>query len=392
MIAFQEAPPVPTLDGPGLTKFLAQDEQVIIGVVQKGQCGEPCDKLEKMMAKMMVKMDGFFNAAIVDVRTAVDTGVAGDEQTIHSMFNITTIPLIFIYGYGVKDVRRPMMLQQETIGQVIGAYDMPQHQKQVHDTFLQFLPTKVTQVKSGNLKEWLQEEPHKARVLLVTSKKATPPMFTKLSVDFANGVKFGELRESYPGAVEELKKLGGPEVTKFPKLLLGPALGEGYAAPTTEYKGALNLKSIGAEIAKINPGIAIPELLSEEILNTACTSKGGICAVAVLPAKFSDHLEKFKAVANRWYGEAGIVNFVWVNEEKQEGWVNAFNVEYFPGLVVLNARKKLYSNFVGTFDEGNMYQFILNIMKGKGQLTKLDAMPKLEKVDKTMPPLNMKEL
>jgi len=36
-----------------------------------------------------------------------------------------------------------MMIQQDAIGQIIGAYDLPQHQKQVHDTFLQFLPTKV---------------------------------------------------------------------------------------------------------------------------------------------------------------------------------------------------------------------------------------------------------
>lgn len=217
-------------------------------------------------------------------------------------------------------------------------------------------------------------------------------MITKLSVDFAHGVKFGELRESYPGAVEELKKLGGPEIKKFPKLLLGPALGDGYAVPSEEYKGALNVKAIGAEIAKIDPGITIPELLSEDTLNDACTSKGGVCAVAVLPAKFTKHLDIFKKVASRWYGEAGIVNFVWLNEEKHEEWVNKFNVEYFPGLVVLNARKKLFTNFVGTFDEANIYPFILSVMKGKEQLTKLDNMPKLEKVDKTMPPLNMKEL
>ena len=155
------------------------------------------------------------------------------------------------------------MIQQEAIGQIIGGYEMPQHQGQIHNTFLQFLPSKVEQVKSGNLQEWLQEDPHKARVLLVTSKKSTPPMITKLSVDFAHGVKFGELRESYPGAVEELKKLGGPEIKKFPKLLMGKALGKGYAVPDIEYSGALNLAAIGAEIAKINPGITIQELLGE---------------------------------------------------------------------------------------------------------------------------------
>ena len=81
-----------------------------------------------MMAKMMQKMGGFFNAAIVDIRTAVDTGEADAEHTMQSLYNISTIPLVFIYRYAVKDVKQAMMLQQEAIGQIIGAYDMPQHQ------------------------------------------------------------------------------------------------------------------------------------------------------------------------------------------------------------------------------------------------------------------------
>ena len=80
--------------------------QLVVGVVQKGQCGEPCAKLETMMAKMMTKMNGFFNAAIADVRTAVDTGVQGEETTIQSLFNISTLPAIYIYQYGVKEPKK----------------------------------------------------------------------------------------------------------------------------------------------------------------------------------------------------------------------------------------------------------------------------------------------
>ena len=80
--------------------------QLIVGVVQKGQCGEPCAKLETMLAKMMQKMGGFFNAAIADVRTAVDTGEKGEEHTIQSLFNITTLPAIYIYQYGVKEPKK----------------------------------------------------------------------------------------------------------------------------------------------------------------------------------------------------------------------------------------------------------------------------------------------
>ena len=91
-------------------------------------------------------------------------------------------------------------------------------------------------------------------------------------------------------------------------------------------------------------------------------------------------------------------------------------VEYFPGLLALNSRKKLYSTFVGTFNEDNLYPFILKaciptlgpaphayrphpvprgcaqVLAGKEKLSKLDNIPKLEKTARTMPPLNMKEL
>jgi len=393
--AREQAVVIPTLDTKAFAEIMQQGEQVIVGVVQKGQCGQPCELVEKMIGKLMVKMDGFFKAGIVDVRTAVDTGVAGDEQTIQSMFNVSTIPLVFIYKYGPKNVKEAMMMGQEAIGQLVGAYDSkqttPALQQQVHNTFLQFLPTKVERVNRGSLKEWLQKDPLKARVLLVTSKKSTPPMFTKLSLNYAPGVLFGELRESDAGAVAELETLGGPKIAKFPKLLFGRPMKEGWAAPTEVYSGALNLKAIGEAVAKIDPGKPVPELLSEDTLKKECTSKGGICVVAVLPQRFDKHLAIFKAAASRWYGE-GLVNFVWVNEEKQEKWVEAFKVEYFPGMAVLNARKKLYATFVGTFTNENIRDFILKVMAGKEKLSKLDNFPTLLEVDKTMPQLNMKEL
>jgi len=387
-----EVKPAPTLNGPEFKELLASDEQVVVGIVQKGQCGEPCDKLEKFLANLVNKMQGFFKACIVDVRTAVDVG-GGDEMTIHSMFNITTIPLVLIYRYGIKELKQPLMLQQETTGQMIGAYDMPAQQKQVNDVFLQFLPTRVERVNAGNLKEWLQKDPKKARVVLVTAKTVTPSMYTKLSLDFGAGVSFGELRKGDAGALEELAKLGGPKIDKFPKLLFQAALGDGWAAPTEIYQGALNIAAIGEAVAKINPGKHIPELLSEDVLASECTSKGGICVVAVLPAKFEANLEQFKAVASRWFGDSSaIANFVWVNEEKQEPFVEAFKVEYFPSVVAFNGRKKLYATLVGTFDSATVYNFVFNVLQGKQQLSKLDNIPKLLKSAPTMPPGKMDAL
>ena len=53
-----------------------------------------------------------------------------------------------------------------------------------------------------------------------------------------------------------------------------------------------------------------------------------MCVIAILPAKFTPHLEVFKKIASRWYGETSLAHFVWLNEEKQEKFVEAFKVPF----------------------------------------------------------------
>jgi len=167
---------------------------------------------------------------------------------------------------------------------------------------------------------------------------------------------------------------------------MGKALKEGWAAPTDVYSGALGLGPIGEAVAKINPGIPIPEMINQDALDKACISKGGICLIAVLPSRFEKPLEHFKGVASRWLGDsAALANFVWLNEEKQERFVETFKVEYFPGLVAVNVRKKLYSSFVGNFDTETLYSFVTRVLSGKEALTRFDSLPKLEKASPTLP-------
>lgn len=45
-------------------------------------------------------------------------------------------------------------------------------------------------------------------------------------------------------------------------------------------------------------------------------------------------------------------------------------MEYFPGLVAVNVRKKLYSSFVGNFDTETLYSFVTRVLSGKEALTR----------------------
>lgn len=275
----------------------------------------------------------------------------------------------------------------DSTGQLIQGYlsGQAQHISQVHNTFLQFLPNRVENIRSGNMKEWLEKEPEKARVMLVTAKTTTPSMFIKLALDHGDGVLFGELRQSSPGALEEWEKLGGQKVDKFPKLLFGKALGKGWAAPSEVYAGKLGVVPIGEAIAKINPGPRVVELSSEEDMQTECAAKGGICVIAVLPNRFDKHLDIFKKVARRSFGsDMVLAHFMWINEEKQEPFVEGLKVENFPGVVSINTRKKIYSNFIGTFNEKTLYEYVVRVIQGKESLTKIDTFPKLLKSSPTL--------
>merc|ERR1712216_239246 len=55
-----ELPRVPTLNGPEFKTLLtSSDDQIVVGVVQKGQCGQPCEMLEVFMQQLQAKMAGF---------------------------------------------------------------------------------------------------------------------------------------------------------------------------------------------------------------------------------------------------------------------------------------------------------------------------------------------
>merc|ERR1711865_346616 len=153
-----------------------EEQQVVLGLSSRGNCGEPCEMFNKFLTN-------------------------DEENTLQNLYNISTIPAVQIYPYGHKSYDQAYAIDTNTTGQLMGAYlnaektQKAAYTKQVHDVFLQFLPKgEVENVNAGNLEEWLSQDSSKARALLVTAKSSTPPMFTKLALDYGAGMLFGELR------------------------------------------------------------------------------------------------------------------------------------------------------------------------------------------------------
>merc|ERR1712166_344279 len=238
---------------------------------------------------------------LADITTMIKKD--SEENTLQNLYNISTIPAIQIYPYGHKSYDQAYAIDTNTTGQLMGAYlnaekaQKAAYTKQVHDVFLQFLPKgEVENVNAGNLEEWLSQDSSKARALLVTAKSSTPPMFTKLALDYGAGMLFGELRSKQSASMDKLKELG-ITVSEFPKLLIGKA--GGGAKKMKAYKGKLGPTPISIELAKATPGVIVPELLSNTVFESACTNKGGICVILFASSRFDESLATFKSVAAR---------------------------------------------------------------------------------------------
>eukprot|EP00656_Telonema_subtile_P055072 TRINITY_DN8417_c0_g1_i1.p1 TRINITY_DN8417_c0_g1~~TRINITY_DN8417_c0_g1_i1.p1 ORF type:complete len:431 (+),score=161.81 TRINITY_DN8417_c0_g1_i1:88-1380(+) len=360
------------------------DEQVVLGISSRGQCGEPCELFAKFLTQLSAKMTGFFKVVLVDVATQVKIG--SEEMSLQALYNVTMIPMMQVLPYGLKDLKNAVTLSTNSTSQLIQVYSEGKQNQQVHNVFLQFLPKgEVAQLSSSDLEEFISEEPSKGRVLLITAKSSTPPMFTKLALDHGNGLKFGSVRSGHTASLDKLREMGvNIPMQKFPKLLISGPGGSGSALQ--EYQGPLTINAIGAALQAINPGTVVNELLSSAMFDDTCVKKGGICIVALLPSRFDKHLDAFTKVASRKFSSAGgstqlpVTNFAWVNADRQEAFAEGFGLDMFPGVVALNPRKKLYSAMKGTFEQAQVRDFVSRVLQGKESLSKLESVPKLQKM------------
>ena len=76
------------------------------------------------------------------------------------------------------------------------------------------------------------------------------------------------------------------------------------------------------------------------------------------------------------------LRFVWVPRANQDALLRAFGVSDGPvDLVVVNARKLRYANFIGAFTEGNVGDFVSDVLSGMVRTSAVDSIPALEDVD-----------
>lgn len=159
---------------------------------------------------------------------------------------------------------------------------------------------------------------------------------------------------------------------------------ETYATPLPKSKGS-------GESAKATPPPPPPEVEITEVRESVdqatfdelCLSKG-VCGLAILDnssdnadaATHEQHLATLLSLAKAKKKQA---RFTWVDGFKHPEVIKALDIGAdYPQLVLLSPKKKGFAQYLGSFEEKQMGEFIDKVASGRKRMVPLDALPSLE--------------
>ncbi|KAJ3317823.1 protein disulfide isomerase (PDI) protein [Boothiomyces sp. JEL0866] len=299
-----------------------------------------------------------------------------------------------------------------------GAKGMPQDYrgertaKAIMDAVLPMIPNKyVAKIgqkhkKAVTLEEFKNSNDKVDKVVLVTDKKTTPPLFKALSIEYLDRLAFGEVKSSNAELVAELK------VETFPAILLFPKDGsdvisydgivkqaqlveflDKYALPSKRKKADKKKekkKEDKKPQKKVEYDPAIPQIKIQDDLKKLCLAEK-TCIISFLTHEpeypestkaLDEHIAVIQAVKKKYY-EKDLYNFVWVNAiETGSQLIRDFGVsDMYPSMLALNYPRKSFRVLKTAFDEASISSFLDATSAGLGMtLFTLDPKLKKEKV------------
>ncbi|KAJ3313006.1 protein disulfide isomerase (PDI) protein [Boothiomyces sp. JEL0838] len=297
-----------------------------------------------------------------------------------------------------------------------GAKGMPQDYrgertaKAIMDTVLPMIPNKhVAKIgqrhkKAVTLEEFKASNDKVDKVVLVTDKKTTPPLFKALSIEYLDRLAFGEVKSSNAELVAELGVETFPAILVFPKDGSNVIAYDGivkqaqlvefldkYALPSkrkkTEKKKKDEKKKGEQKEKKVKYDPKIPEIKNQDDLKKLCLADK-TCIISFLTHEpeypestkaLDEHIAVIQAVKTKYY-EKDLYNFVWVNAiETGSQLIRDFGVsDMYPSMLALNYPRKSYRVLKTAFDEPSISSFLDATSAGLG-MTSFTLEPKLKK-------------
>ncbi|KAJ3258452.1 hypothetical protein HK103_003574 [Boothiomyces macroporosus] len=245
------------------------------------------------------------------------------------------------------------------------------------------------------------------KVVLVTDKKTTPPLFKALSIEYLDRLAFGEVKSSNAELVAELGVETFPAILIFPKDGSNVIAYDGivkqaqlvefldkYALPSKRKKTEKKKKDKKDEKKKgeqkekkVKYDPKIPEIKNQDDLKKLCLADK-TCIISFLTHEpeypestkaLDEHIAVIQAVKTKYY-EKDLYNFVWVNAiETGSQLIRDFGVsDMYPSMLALNYPRKSYRVLKTAFDEPSISSFLDATSAGLG-MTSFTLEPKLKK-------------
>lgn len=271
---------VPRLRGEEFDSVVMTSDSVwLIAIVSDAQCGEPCDLVADVFQEVHDRVGDVVSLASVDAFEIIK-GKDGEHRPLMEEHNITALPALLMYTYGPKKLIGGLKIEAQVTMSLVG-----RGPKTFMKNLRQFVPGDVESVRKFSIARFVGEdrEPRLPRVLLIHTKKQTPLIYNRLSLQFDRRAIFGEMT----GADEETLARFGITDDDLPALLMSPPGGEvdaeAESLPWTRHTGDMKYKSMAAFLMERVPEVHIEYLDSADAWDRACVTKGGVCFVAFMP-------------------------------------------------------------------------------------------------------------
>lgn len=242
----------------------------------------------------------------------------------------------------------------------------------------------VTSLSDEKLESFLNHEDHIPKIILLSNKKAVPPLFKALSTEFGKEMSFG----FYPSPSEDVLKRFKVKSSDLPKLVLQESSHQGKKK-ITNYDGELNFQAIhewanlrretfargggfdhtvdtanaGQTQAPARPWLSqeVPEVYKQSHKDVCFKFDEGLCVIYLTDKEISDQeTSMLKKVKSAKSGESIQFRYMWLNVEKEQGFKDLFNAESLPNVVIFNPHKRL--RFAGPLDESADESKIANLI------------------------------
>ncbi len=369
------------------------------------QCGEPCGKVKDVLGKVAGKMGHLMKfGTMLHSEQLANPAEDNEMQSVGEIFGVVnktsgtaTIPHLLVWNAGPKLMNAAISMPAQYLMHI-----MSKGPKSAWTQLRNFVPSMVETANTNKLEEWMtKKHPEAPRVLLFTEKLGSSVLYKKLSVDFAGRALFGESSKF----LEDMAELFG--VSEYPTLLVSPPgphslKDEAYKA-WKRYEGKMEYHAIKAFLQRNVPDKNTPLVYSPATWKKHCAEADGVCIIAAVEddaVARKRQLEVFDATVARTFVKVDIegfqrgsvmateypVSFMAVDGERQPDIRSVFDVPAVPSVIAVNPRKKAFSVMKGSYNEKNVYDFVMGMLMGEGMdLKTFDREPHVNTVVPTAP-------